>query len=198
MLAKVSSCALVGLDGAIVQVEADLNPNALPAVTLVGLPDIAVKESTERVRAAIINVGLFYPRGRVTVNLAPADLRKEGPAYDLPIAVALLALNGQIACELDGALFLGELSLDGSVRHVNGVLPIAHHAHANGYKSLFVPQADAPEAALVESFDGYPVETLGQLVAHFRDYNPIQPFRPDLNFEAEPPNYAASFSDVKR
>ncbi len=146
-------------------------------------------ESNELVRVAIANAGLC-PR-------APADLRKEGPAYDLPIAAALLALNGQIACELDGALFVGELSLDGSVRHVNGVLPIAHHAHANGYKSLFVPQADAPEAALVEGIDVYPVETLGQLVAHFRDYNPIQPFRADLNFEAEPPSYAADFSDVK-
>jgi magnesium chelatase family protein len=164
---------------------------------LVGLPDLSVKESTERVRAAIVNAGLMYPRGRVTVNLAPADLRKEGPAYDLPIAAALLALNGQIACDLEGALFVGELSLDGSLRHVNGVLPIAHHALENGYKSLFVPQTDAPEAALVEGIDVYPVETLGQLVAHFRDYNPIQPYRTDLNFEAELPNYAADFSDVK-
>ena len=90
MLAKVYSCALVGLEGAVVEVEADLNPRALPSVTLVGLPDAAVKESTERVRAAIYNSGLTYPRGRLTVNLAPADLRKEGPAYDLPIAVALL------------------------------------------------------------------------------------------------------------
>jgi magnesium chelatase family protein len=87
--------------------------------------------------------------------------------------------------------------LYGSVRHVNGVLPIAHHARENGYKSLFVPQADAPEAALVEGIDVYPVETLGQLVAHFRDYNPIQPFRADLSFKAELPSYAADFSDVK-
>ena len=95
MLAKVFSCALIGLEGAVVEVEADLNPRSLPAVTLVGLPDAAVKESTERVRAAIFNSGLTYPRGHLTINLAPADLRKEGPAYDLPIAAALLALSGR-------------------------------------------------------------------------------------------------------
>jgi hypothetical protein len=102
VLAKVHSCALIGLDGAVVEVEADLNPKSLPSVTLVGLPDAAVKESTERVRAAIVNSGLYYPRGRVTINLAPADLRKEGPAYDLPIAVALLMLAEQIPPDLDG------------------------------------------------------------------------------------------------
>ena len=103
MLAKVYSCALVGLEGAVVEVEADLNPRALPSVTLVGLPDAAVKESTERVRAAIYNSGLSYPRGRLTVNLAPADLRKEGPAYDLPIAVALLILAEQVPSDMEGA-----------------------------------------------------------------------------------------------
>ena len=121
MLAKVFSCALIGLEGAVVEVEADLNPRSLPAVTLVGLPDAAVKESTERVRAAIFNSGLTYPRGHLTVNLAPADLRKEGPACDLPIAAALLALSGQIPPDQDEAIFLGELSLDGSVRHVDGI-----------------------------------------------------------------------------
>ena len=166
MLAKVTSCALIGLEGAIVDVEADLNTRALPQVTLVGLPDAAVKESTERVRAAIVNSGLQYPRGRLTVNLAPADLRKEGPAYDLPIAVALLILAEQIPPDLDGALFLGELSLDGSVRHVNGILPMAHLASELGYKSVFVPQADAPEAALIEGITVYPVDALGRLAAH--------------------------------
>jgi len=128
VLAKVHSCALIGLEGAVVEVEADLNTRAWPLVTLVGLPDAAVKESTERVRAAIVNSGLAYPRGRVTVNLAPADLRKEGPAYDLPIAVALLVLAEQVPADLEGVLFLGELSLDGSLRHVNGLLPMAHLA----------------------------------------------------------------------
>ncbi len=198
MLAKVSSCALIGLEGAIVEVEADLNPRALPQVTLVGLPDAAVKESTERVRAAIVNSGLQYPRGRLTVNLAPADLRKEGPAYDLPIAVALLILAEQIPADLDGALFLGELSLDGSVRHVNGILPMAHLAATLGYQAVFVPQADAPEAALIEGITVYPVDTLGRLAAHYRDYHPIEPYRTTLDLSDEAATaYAADFQDIK-
>ena len=197
MLAKVYSCALVGLEGALVEVETDLNTRSLPSVTLVGLPDAAVKESTERVRAAIFNSGLAYPRGRLTVNLAPADLRKEGPAYDLPIAVALLVVAEQIPADLEGVIFLGELSLDGSVRHVEGVLPMAHAAKELGYKAIFVPQADAPEAALVEGIDVYPVDTLGRLAAHFRDYHPIEPYRADLRLDDDPPPYAADFQDIK-
>jgi len=197
VLAKVHSCALIGLDGAIVEVEADLNTRALPAVTLVGLPDAAVKESTERVRAAIINSGLSYPRGRVTVNLAPADLRKEGPAYDLPIAVALLVLAEQIPANLDGMLFLGELSLDGTLRHINGILPMAHLAKERGFNALFVPQVDAPEAALVEGIDVYPVDTLGRLAAHFRDYHPIETYRSSFDLDANPPSYACDFQDIK-
>ena len=197
MLAKVFSCALVGLDGALVEVEVDLNPQSLPSVTLVGLPDAAVKESTERVRAAIFNSGLTYPRGRLTINLAPADLRKEGPAYDLPIAVALLAVAEQIPVDMEGSLFLGELSLDGSVRHVEGVLPMAHAAKELGYKAIFVPQADAPEAALVEGIDGCPVDAQGRLVAHLRNYHPIEPYRAEFNLDDDPPPYAADFQDIK-
>ncbi len=197
MLAKVYSCALIGLEGALVEVEADLNPRSLPSVTLVGLPDTAVKESTERVRAAIFNSGLTYPRGRLTINLAPADLRKEGPAYDLPIAVALLVVAEQIPADLEGVVFLGELSLDGSVRHVEGVLPMTHAVKELGYKAIFVPQVDAPEAALVEGIDVYPVESLGRLAAHFRDYHPIEPYRADLRLDDEPPPYAADFQDIK-
>lgn len=197
MLAKVFSCALLGLEGAVVEVEADLNPRSLPSVTIVGLPDAAVKESTERVRAAIYNSGLTYPRGRLTVNLAPADLRKEGPAYDLPIAVALLILAEQVPPDPVSAIFLGELSLDGSVRHVNGVLPMAYLAREQGYKSLFVPQNDAPEAALMDGLDVYPVDTLGRLAAHFRDYHPIEPYRATLDLDVDPPAYAADFQDIK-
>ena len=147
MLAKVHSCALIGLDGAVVEVEADLNTRALPAVTLVGLPDAAVKESTERVRAAIINSGLQYPRGRVTVNLAPADLRKEGPAYDLPIAAAMLAVNGQIPSDLDGALFVGELSLAGEVLPIAGALPLALAAARWRMDGIICPRAHARRRA---------------------------------------------------
>ncbi len=197
MLAKVHSCALIGLDGAIVEVEAHINPKGLPAVIVVGLPDAAVKESTERVRAAIINTHLTYPRGRITVNLAPADLRKEGPAYDLPIAIALLILAAQLPPDLEGMLFLGELSLDGSLRHVNGVLPMAHCARELGYKSLFVPMADAPEAALVEGIDVYPVDTLGALAAHLRNLHPIEPYHATINLDGDAPIYACDFQDIK-
>ncbi len=123
MLSKVYSCAVIGLDGAIVEVEVD-TANGLPSFVVVGLPDAAVQESCERVQAAIRNAGFYFPSKRLTVNLAPAALRKEGPAYDLPIALGVLACAGQILPEsFEGALVMGELSLDGSVRHVRGVLP---------------------------------------------------------------------------
>ncbi len=197
MLATIRSGAVVGLEGAVVRVEVDFNPNALPSLTLVGLPDAAVKESTERVRAAIFNSNLVYPRGRITINLAPADLRKEGPAYDLPIAAALLVVSGVLPSDLDDYLFLGELSLDGSVRHVQGVLPMAYLAREQGYKGLFVPLVDAPEAALVSGLDVYPVDTLGRLVSHLCNIRPIEPYLADLNLDGDLPPYAADFQDIK-
>ena len=117
MLAKVTSCAVVGLEGALVEVEVDISPG-LPSFTIVGLPDAAVQESKERVRAAIRNSGCQFPMRRITVNLAPADLRKAGPAYDLPIAVGILISSEQVKADITNIMFLGELSLDGSVRHV--------------------------------------------------------------------------------
>ena len=124
MLAKVYSCAIVGLEAAVVEVEVD-TANGLPSFVVVGLPDTAVQESRERVQAAVRNSGFFFPARRVTVNLAPAALRKEGPAYDLPIALGVLVAAGQVLPEaLNGVLVMGELSLDGSVRHVRGVLPM--------------------------------------------------------------------------
>lgn len=174
MLATVFSCAIVGLDGEIIQVEVDFNPNSLPAFTVVGLPDTAVQESRERVRSAIRNSGLRFPNKRYTVNLAPADLRKEGPVYDLPIAVGVLAATDQAPLhKLVGALFIGELSLDGSVRHVKGILPIAHRAWQEGYECLYVPEEDAPQAALVPDIDIIPVKSLGHLVEHLYDLQTI-------------------------
>ncbi len=149
LLAKVTSCAVVGLDGALVDVEVDIS-NGMPGFTIVGLPDAAIQESRERVRAAIRNSTLTYPfNKRITVNLAPADLRKEDPAYDLHIAVGLLLASEQIQADLSRALIIGELSLDGAVRHTNGVLPLAALARERGFDTLFVPANDAPEAALV-------------------------------------------------
>src|SRR5512137_2608322 len=129
MLARVYSCAVIGLEGVVVEVEVDIS-DGLPAVIIVGLPDAAVQESRERVQSAIKNTGMYFPRKRLTVNLAPASVRKEGPAYDLPIALGALIASGQLPYEcVDGSLVVGELSLDGSVRHVRGVLPMAALAH---------------------------------------------------------------------
>ena len=153
MLAKVHAAAVVGLEGEIVEVEVDTT-RGMPSFTIVGLPDTAVQESRERVQAAIKNAGLVFPRHRVTVNLAPADLRKEGPAYDLPIALGVLAASEQIRTEwLAGAMAVGELSLDGSVRHVRGVLPMAALAQQEGMKRMFVPVKDSAEAALVRDLE---------------------------------------------
>jgi magnesium chelatase family protein len=175
MLAKVYSCAVIGLEGAVVEVEVD-TANGLPSFTVVGLPDAAVQESRERVQAAIRNAGFYFPQKRLTVNLAPAALRKEGPAYDLPIALGVLAAAGQVLAEaLEGALVVGELSLDGNVRHVRGVLPMAALARARGYPTLFVPADDAREAALVPNVEVIPVGNLAQLVNHLAGLEPIPP-----------------------
>ena len=176
MLSKVISCALLGLEGALVSVEVDIS-NGLGSFIIVGLPDTAISESRERVRAAIKNSGYVFAHTRITVNLAPADLRKEGPAYDLPIAIGLLAASEQMATDTEGCLFVGELSLDGGVRHTNGLLPMAALAQQRGMRSMFVPAVDAPEAALISGLEIFPVETLHQIVAHFTGGRKIAPFR---------------------
>jgi magnesium chelatase family protein len=178
MLARISSCAVIGLDGVIVEVEVDTGPG-LPGMVIVGLPDAGVQEARERVQSAVKNAGLLYPRKRVTVNLAPASVRKEGPAYDLPIALGVLAATEQVPAEaLEGSLVIGELSLDGSVRHVLGVLPMAAMARAQGYQRVFVPQADAAEAALIPDLEVIPVRSLNDLHAHLTGAERIQPTPP--------------------
>jgi magnesium chelatase family protein len=167
MLAKVMSCAVVGLDGAIVEVEVDISPG-LPSFTIVGLPDAAVQEARERVRAAIRNSGCSFPMRRITVNLAPADLKKAGPAYDLPIAIGILLSSEQIYADASKMLFLGELSLDGSLRHTNGILPMAALAQDKGSTEIFVPADDANEAALLDNIKVIPVVSLAQLASYLR------------------------------
>jgi len=198
MLAKVTSCALVGLEGVIVEVEVDTS-RGMPSLIIVGLPDAAVKESSERVRAAVKNSGLVFPGKRITVNLAPADIRKAGPAYDLPIAVGVLIASEQAWPQaVEDALFVGELSLDGSVRHVSGILPIAALAHQQSIQRVFVPAADAPEAALIDGLEVIPVENLGQLAAHLQGLSKIPPYEPDLDpASLPPPQYAADFAEIK-
>ncbi|MEA2572947.1 MAG: magnesium chelatase family protein, partial [Chloroflexia bacterium] len=171
--ARVLSCAVVGLEGSLVQVEVDVSRAGLPSMTVVGLPDAAVNESKDRVRAAIRNSGGTIPQpSRVTINLAPADIRKEGPAYDLPIALGILAATDQIEADLTKTVFLGELSLDGGVRHTTGVISMVGIAREHGIKRVYVPVEDAPEAALIDGIEVLPVTTLRQLVLHLNG-NPV-------------------------
>lgn len=196
MLARVYSCAVIGLDGVLVEVEVDTGPG-LPGMVIVGLPDTAVQESRERVQSAIKNTGLLFPRKRVTVNLAPASVRKEGPAYDLPIALGVLAASEQIPVEaFEGSLVIGELSLDGSVRHVRGVLPMAAVAREQGISRVFVPKADAAEAALLPNLEVIPVESLAELVAHLKHTISIPP-HPPTQPENIPIEVATDFSEIK-
>ena len=196
MLARVYSCAVIGLDAVIVECEVDTNPG-LPAMIIVGLPDASVQESKERVQTAIRNAGLVYPRKKVTVNLAPASVRKEGPAYDLPIALGVLVATEQIpeAALLDG-LVIGELSLDGGVRHVRGVLPMAAAAREHGFKRVYVPSVDANEAALIPELEVIPVDSLTTLYAHLSGQVPITP-QPHLAIDDPPVITEADFKDIK-
>ena len=196
MLAKVLTCAVVGLDGALVEVEADIG-YGLPSFTVVGLPDAAVQESRERVRAAIKNSGCVFPIRRVTVNLAPADLKKEGPAYDLPIALAVVMASQQVPDGHSQALYLGELSLDGDVRHTDGILPMVSLARDKGVTTVFVPAVDALEASLVEGISVLPVRNFAAVVDHLRGDHLIEPFVPDHSILAFDPEFTSDFSHVK-
>ena len=175
MLATAQTCAVIGLDGQIIQAETDISPG-LPAFHIVGLPDTAVQEAKERVRAALRNSGCEFPMRRITVNLAPADLKKAGPAYDLPIAVGILFSTGQAPPISEAAIFLGELSLDGGLRHTAGILPMVSVARDQGISSVYVPAVDAAEAALVDGVRVYPVDTLAQLLSHLQGETAIAPY----------------------
>ncbi len=177
MLAKVTSGATVGLDSIPITVEVDIASQGLPSFTIVGLPDKAVEESKERVRAALKNAGADFPAKRITVNLAPADLPKEGPAYDLPIAVGILAASGQLNTEFDGSVFYGELSLDGSLRHTGGVLPVALMGVSQKFKKLFIPAFNSKEAGIVDSLQVYPLENIGALFQHLSGLKTIRPYK---------------------
>lgn len=167
MLAKVSSCALIGLEGTIVEVEADISAG-LPSFTIVGLPDTAIQEARERVRVAIRNSGFTFPVKRIVANLAPADFKKAGPAYDLSIALAILISSEQLKADTSQALFLGELSLDGSLRHTSGILPMVALAYQKGYTNIIVPACDAREASLVEGASILPFTTLKEITEYLQ------------------------------
>ena len=196
MLARVFSCAVIGLDGVVVDVEVDTG-GGLPNMVIVGLPDTAVQESRERVQSAVKNAGFYYPRKRVTVNLAPASVRKEGPAYDLPIAVGVLIATGQLDPEsVEDTLIIGELSLDGGVRHVKGVLPMAALARAEGVRTVVVPAVDAAEAALIPDITVIPALTLNALYDHLSGENPLDPAVPP-DHHPEEILVETDFSEIK-
>ncbi len=198
MLAKVNACAVIGLDGVVVDVEVDITTGIpKPPMIIVGLPDVSVQESRERVQSAIHNTGLENSRKRVRVNLAPATVRKEGSAYDLPIALGILIANRQLppAC-LEGSLVMGELSLDGSVRHIRGVLPMAAVARAEGFKRVFVPSEDAPEAAIFPDLEVIPVRSLGDLYHHLTGMQIIPP-QPPLEAEQVEVLVQTDFREIK-
>lgn len=164
MLSKLYSATVFGVDAYIVEVEVDIHPG-LPLFNIVGLPDTAVQESRERVRSAIKNSEFEFPMQRITVNLAPADIKKEGPVFDLPIAIGILAASGQVKSDLlDKYIIIGELSLDGSIKPVNGVLPIALMANKSGKKKLLVPQANAKEAGIIKQLEVFPTISLYEVV----------------------------------
>ena len=144
MFARVNSLGLLGIDGFPIKVEADIS-QGLPGFDVVGLPGAAVRESRDRVRSSMKNCGFTYPVSRITVNLAPADIRKEGSVYDLPLLLALLKASGQLEMSLDDSAFVGELSLDGEVRPIRGVLPMVMAARDNGFRRVFVPEGNAAE-----------------------------------------------------
>jgi magnesium chelatase family protein len=198
VLARVWSATIIGIDAVKVGVEVDVS-TGLPGITVVGLPDIAVQESKERVKTAIKNAGSAYPIRRIVVNLTPADLRKEGPSFDLPICVGILAASAQVNGELLGDyLFLGELSLDGSLRAVAGVLSIAAAAVKMGISGLVVPAGNAQEAAVVEGLDVYGLENLAEVVEFLNYPEQFQPVRTDIRSQlAQPQLHCADLHDVK-
>ena len=179
MLARVWSGSIVGIDAVKVGVEVDVS-GGLPGIVLVGLPDTAVQESRERVKAALKNAGYAFPMRKIVINLTPADLRKEGPSFDLPISVGILAASQQVSANLLGDyLFLGEVSLDGSLRPVAGVLPIAAAAQRLGIAGLVVPADNAKEAAVVQNLNVYGFNNLGEVAKFLNEPESFQPVKLD-------------------
>jgi len=197
MLAKALSSTVIGIDAHIIEVETDIS-YGLPVYTTVGLPETVVKESRERVKAAIVNSGYSFPDDRITINLAPAGIKKTGTGFDLPIAISVLAASGIISTEiLLNYLILGELSLDGAIKPVNGSLSMALAANNAGYKGIIVPYANRKEAAVVENINVYPVKTLAETIDFLKGFIQIEPEKVDINkLFLDSDNYDEDFSEV--
>ncbi|KKR04283.1 MAG: Mg chelatase, subunit ChlI [Parcubacteria group bacterium GW2011_GWC2_39_14] len=190
---------MVGLNGELVEVEADLAPRQQPTFLIVGLPDAAIQEAKERIRFAIENSGFNFPRYKVTVNLAPADLKKEGAVYDLAMAVSILCTTKQLSGKFDDSIFLGELALDGKTRSTTGILPATIFAKENNYKNIFVPTQNAAEAALISGINVYPVFCLAELYGHLSGFKLIAPIdrtQAVIRNPKEPALFATDMSDI--
>jgi magnesium chelatase family protein len=198
MLSRVLSSAVFGIDAYMVEVEVDI-AQGLPAFATVGLPEGAVKESKDRVKAAVKNCGYDFPSRRITVNLAPADIKKEGTAFDLPMAIGILAATEVVQKrKLDHYFILGELSLDGQVKPIKGTLPIAVAARDAGLRGILLPRGNSREAAVVKGIEVLPLDTLSDAVEFLNGNLHIDPIEVDLDeiFRTEP-NYPVDFNDVK-
>jgi magnesium chelatase family protein len=198
MLAKIISAATSGIDAYKVEVEADVQ-QMIPSFATVGLPDAAVKESKERVQSAIKNSDFFFPAKKVTINLAPADIKKEGSGFDLPIAVGILAATGQILRdEYEDIVMVGELALDGQIRPVHGILPMSIHASQNKLKKMIVPVENAKEAAMAQGIEVYPIKTLTETIGFLEGAVDVNPFTIDIDSVFEQSRqYDVDFSDVR-
>ncbi len=199
MSVNLLSASLLGLDGVLVEVEADITPTALPSFIIVGLPDAAVQESRERIRSAIKNSGFKFPPARIAVNLAPADIKKQGPSFDLPIALALLRASGQCQVQknLQHFMICGELSLDGSLRPVAGILPMVISCQEKGISKFIVPAASQAEASLVEGVEIYGVENLRQVVQFLAEEIKITPFQQNIKPLFAEKVTAVDFAEIK-
>ena len=198
MLAKVFSAGLMGIDAYPIEIEVDVS-SGLPKEVVVGLPDAAVKESKDRVHAAINNSGFKYPNDKITINLAPADIKKEGPSFDLPIALGVLVASEEMSPEsFEPHIIIGELALNGHIRPVKGVLSIALAARKWGVKSLLVPVDNAREAAIVRDIEVRAVKNLLEVVKYLNGEINIEPIRLDMKeIFHDSSNYDLDFADVK-
>lgn len=195
MPASVSSLGLSGIESYLVTVEADLS-RGLPAFDMVGLPDAAVREARDRVRAAIKNAGLRFPTARVVVNLAPAGTKKSGSAYDLAVLMAVLLADGEITASTDGAAFLGELSLGGELRALPGVLPMVLGAAKLGLREVVIPLDNAAEGAVVQDIPVYAAKNVAEVLSHIRGKSRL-PLCGEMSFDAPPLPPLSDLSDVR-
>lgn len=194
MTSKLNSLGIFGMNSFLVEVETDLS-KGIPSFDIVGLPDTAVKESRDRVRASIKNCGYEFPISRITVNLAPADIKKVGSIYDLPILMSILKASNQITCNLSDSIFIGELSLNGDLRHINGILPMTIFAKESGFTNIYLPYQNALEASIVSGINVFPVKNLNELFDHISGIKRINPALPSKN-KSEEQDTPLDFSQV--